>query len=475
MNVEKVSEYPKNFTKDQKLALSFLEEFMNNPSKHIATLYGAAGTGKTYVLKYFIDNICKVSVCPTAPTHKAVRVIEQMVNRKAKTFHSLHGLRPNVELANFDIANPQFDALAEPKIKDYKLIIVDECSQINSSLQRLNEQRAKMYNCKILYVGDSLQLPPVKENISGVFLIDDKIELHNIVRQEKGNPILELAGLLRYDILNNTNNGISYLLKNPVSINSKNCGYSILNTTQFAKKVIEEFKLSNGNPDYARYLAWTNSSINSWNQYVRSNVMGYNSIEIIGMNDILTGYNTVLDEFSDPIIINSEDYIVDNVVRRITDDGFEVFVTRLRSYTDLKLFTNVLIVNHNSNLFKNFVNKLNEYHKSALYAKYNTRKQLWREYYNYKNKYLLLTDIELPISGFVKKDLYYGYGFTIHKSQGSTYNKVFVNLLNIAFFNGNKNYPINNSKYMPTAGDLKNRLLYVALTRASDKVYFLYE
>lgn len=59
--------------------------------------------------------------------------------------------------------------------------------------------------------------------------------------------------------------------------------------------------------------------------------------------------------------------------------------------------------------------------------------------------------------------------------QGSTYNKVFINLLNIAFYNGDKRYPINNSKNMPTAGDLKNRLLYVALTRASEKAYILYE
>jgi ATP-dependent exoDNAse (exonuclease V) alpha subunit len=149
-----VSKYPTRFTEEQKNALDKLEAFMNNPSQHIFTLYGAAGTGKTYILKYFLDHICKVSVCPTAPTHKAVRVIESMTNRKAKTFHSLHGLRPNVEINNFDIANPQFDPLAEPKIKDYRLIIVDECSQINSSLQRLNEERAKTYNVKILYVGE---------------------------------------------------------------------------------------------------------------------------------------------------------------------------------------------------------------------------------------------------------------------------------------------------------------------------------
>lgn len=401
-------------TNSQNEALIELKGWMNDPKQHIFTLYGAAGTGKTTILKQFLDSV-NVAVCPTAPTHKAVRVIESITGRKAKTFHSLHGLRPNVEISNFDISNPQFDPLAEPKIKDYKLVVVDECSQINTSLQRLNEERAKLYNVKILYVGDDLQLPPVKENLSQVFLINNKYELTNIVRQEKGNPILEVAGLLRDDIRNGTNNGINYLLKHGSNV-KEGVGYELCNTNKFAAKVIDEFKSGKGNPDYARYLAWTNDSINSWNHYVRYNVMSYNSIELIGVGDVLTGYNTVLNEFLDPIIVNSEDYIVDDVSKRITDDGFDVYVCTLRGYATGSLYTNVLIVNHGSPLYRNFVNILNSLHKAALYAPYNKRKQLWKEYYNYKNKYLLLTDLELPKGGFVKKDLYYGYGFTIHKS-----------------------------------------------------------
>lgn len=40
------------------------------------TLEGYAGTGKTYILRYFLDNIVNKSYTVTAPTHKALRVLE---------------------------------------------------------------------------------------------------------------------------------------------------------------------------------------------------------------------------------------------------------------------------------------------------------------------------------------------------------------------------------------------------------------
>ena len=46
------------------------------------TLEGYAGTGKTYILRYFLDNIVNKSYTVTAPTHKALRVLESQVGRK---------------------------------------------------------------------------------------------------------------------------------------------------------------------------------------------------------------------------------------------------------------------------------------------------------------------------------------------------------------------------------------------------------
>ena len=177
------------------------------------TVEGPAGCGKSYIIRYFLDNIVDKSYTVTAPTHKALRVLESMVGRKGMTLHSLHGLKPNIDLQNFDIENPQFDPLNPSKIQNYNLVVIDECSMINKDLFQLNRNRATTYNVKILYVGDSLQLPPVNEEISLTFAtVKNKVVLTDIVRQEEGNPLLELFSLLRDDIKNQLNMELTVLL-----------------------------------------------------------------------------------------------------------------------------------------------------------------------------------------------------------------------------------------------------------------------
>ena len=56
-------------------------------------------------------------------------------------------------------------------------------------------------------------------------------------------------------------------------------------------------------------------------------------------------------------------------------------------------------------------------------------------------------------------DISYGYCITVHKSQGSTYNNVYVDLMNIVKTNYNKNQSI--------------KCLYTAVTRASKNIKLL--
>ena len=142
-----------HFTNDQINAIKKLEEFYHS-NELVFTLQGAAGTGKTYLLKYFLNNIVSKSVCVTAPTHKAVRVIEEITGKKGRTLHSLHGFRLNINLENFDINNTIFDPIADPSFNNYNLVICDECSQINQNLHSINITRAKQFNTKVIYVGE---------------------------------------------------------------------------------------------------------------------------------------------------------------------------------------------------------------------------------------------------------------------------------------------------------------------------------
>jgi len=66
---------------------------------------------------------------------------------------------------------------------------------------------------------------------------------------------------------------------------------------------------------------------------------------------------------------------------------------------------------------------------------------------------------------FVEKDIDYGYAITAHKSQGSTYDAVFVNENDFHRITDIMNYRVNKIERRLKE---KNRLRYVAYTRTSD-------
>ena len=66
----------------------------------------------------------------------------------------------------------------------------------------------------------------------------------------------------------------------------------------------------------------------------------------------------------------------------------------------------------------------------------------------------------------INKDLDYGYGVTIHKSQGSTYTHVFVNLTDIIY--RGKNVPSSDV-------ELVNRLFYVGASRTKYCLFIYYK
>lgn len=150
-----------NFTNDQKIAYDKLIEFINSPfdpKDYKRALTGAAGTGKTYLVKALILNsaMSYSLIGLAAPTHKACRVLGESIHIpgiKANTLQSDLGLRLNFDVEKFDLNNPPFDPKGKIKIGNYRLYIVDEASMINRGLCTFLERTCVSNKCKIIYIG----------------------------------------------------------------------------------------------------------------------------------------------------------------------------------------------------------------------------------------------------------------------------------------------------------------------------------
>lgn len=443
------------------------------------TLSGYAGTGKTFIMRHLVRYLITEKVCVTAPTHKALRVLENSSGRKGMTIQSLCGLRPDVDIEDYDIENPSFKVIGEQKMRNYKLIIIDECSMINPGLFTLLVKTAMQCKCKLLMMGDELQIPYVVKKmhqdddynpnrISPTFThTDHQFRLTQIVRQEAGNPLLELFGIIRSDLMNNTQNFYQYIIDNREKVNANGEGFTILNKFDFRNKVIEMFSSDNfsQNLNYVRLIAFTNKCIDFWNTFIRDGVLN-NPQGMITKDDMFTAYRTVFDEYKSPIIINSEDYIVHDVRYYVADNGLACYCITLRSAFDGKVTPMFKIIDFwDSTNMDNFGAMINAIHYKALTG---TDRSRWYKYFRFKDIHLTMTDFRLNAANknrLVAKDIDYGYGITTHKSQGSTFENVCIDLDDIIYFQTKwgKRIRRNPSEAL--------RLLYVAMSRATKHAY----
>ena len=159
------------FNDEQYEGIIKIREWLKN-DKTFFLLCGSAGTGKSTCIKKILDEY-KWGVVVSAPTHKALGVIENFTGCKGKTLHSLLGLKPDIQLDAFDPNQPVFSPIVPSKINEYNLIIIDECSMINNELFNLIKKKVNGHKTKILFVGDDFQIPPIKEQISVIFIEDD--------------------------------------------------------------------------------------------------------------------------------------------------------------------------------------------------------------------------------------------------------------------------------------------------------------
>lgn len=419
------------FTDDQLKAYTSLIEFINNPydaNDYKRALVGAAGTGKTYLVKSLIKN-CGLSYSTiglAAPTHKACRVLNESIqipNVKVNTLQSDLGLRLNFDVEKFDIDNPPFDPKGKIKIGNYQLYIVDESSMINRGLLMFLEKTCKSNKCKLIYIGDDSQLSPVNEKYSAAFKGIKTNKLTQIVRQGDDNPISYLLELLRYDIAHKSFTFLEYISKNRSNFNLDNTkGYQVCNPLEFERLVNINFSDEEltRNIDYVKVIAYTNNTVSAWNKFIRNTIIQDAEKSVITKNDLIISYVTLVNQFNDCVIKNSEEYILKDVVN-YTHPRYNLkgFMVRFIAIHGGQVTSPLFIIDHKDKFtIQMYVKLSREMIQAAKTAPNRVRAQRWKDYYTFKESCLLLTNIINPVTRKIEfgRDLDYGFSLTAHKS-----------------------------------------------------------
>lgn len=455
---------------EQDEALTMLEEWSRSTDL-FALLSGYAGTGKTTLTKEFIrflnsESMYAPAIAVTAPTHKAKRVISDATDLEGFTIQKGLGLGLDADVANFDPNKPEFKPKYKPLLPDYKYVVVDEGSMLNKKLLDHLFTMATNSRTKILFMADKAQLPPVNELVSEIFtspLITHKYQLTKVERQQGDNPLMAV-----YDDIRSNLRSSSDVFKRTTNISDKEEGIEFLKEAEFETGVLNAFTSDKFNidPEHAKLLCWTNDEVTSWNKMIRKHRMATINpgvpIGAIGPGDLMMAYAS-----RENYITNASEYVVESAVLGSVQIEYpnpknpaENFITDLPCIiaksvdVDTGMPVELRIVNPRDK--KVIAQWLDIYYAYIGAAKKNTKK--WADYFkNFRGKVLLMENIVRGTSD-IKKDIDFGYAITVHKSQGSTYDQVFIVETDI-----NKN----------RRNTERNQLKYVSLSRPRHRASLL--
>lgn len=452
---------------EQQDVVNRLKEFVRmpyNPDKCTAVLVGNAGTGKSLSMKALVNYMRgEINYKLCAPTHKAKYILAKYTGETVETVHSLLRLSPKIDVQDLDYKNLKFIEKDDknPKIPRRGLILIDECSMINSALFDTFLKLSREKSVKIIFVGDDKQIQPVNEGgLSPVFVKSHiQLKLTKVFRQDGESALVPILLKLRdeaiYEFETIKAGRGSLIVESDVKEFIRPCVGIIRNS------------IDNMDTDATKILCYRNIQVKAYNRLIRRCLLKDEADNIPFMKgEFLVGYENF--EYEKHNFYNSSDYIIDREPRRSTvvipevgtAEGYMISV--YDKVEDMSTWIPMLDIRTLSQeLIYTWIAKLEEFRLKALTAKENKSgldKMFWQMYFKTLQCCAINEDLVFQNRVVKKKTFDYGYALTTHKSQGSSYTNVFVDMSDL-FFDQDK--------------DELRQLQYVSLSRTRSDVHLL--
>jgi nucleoside-triphosphatase THEP1 len=450
----------------QTILEQFLEEFRKRKLNEESMLYqinGPAGTGKTELTRYIIDVLFDedYSVMVCSMTNKACQVLQERLRDfcvPITTCHQFLGGKP--------IYNTKGESKWRFKTETIELpdlLIIDEVSMISSEVYQQIKWLLQSKNACILTLGDRCQLPPVLEDET---LFYSNHSVQGTLTQNMRNEKQEYNKFLTR---------LRYFIESPKQIPKFNTrqllewlsNYTKVYTLQFGsfdfdclpREIIRSFSNGSSSVLLAHRTNPRNNTVQKLNFYIRNQIFKEKASETFTENEqvIFTDYYSTEEEQ----VFHTNDRAIVRCIftakRKFYDKEFLVYDLEL-DYNE----TNVHVYYIHKSEYESFseyqkqvrkeiedqIDRIESLCKSECNGRCHTHRkeidELWKVYHEAKK------NICCPID--------YAYCLSIHKSQGSTYNNVYLFLSDFIWMLNNKSSLIEFFK-----------LLYVGMSRSKNE------
>jgi len=428
----------------------------NKKNESIFVLRGYAGTGKTFIISNVVKNLWKIkkSVILLAPTGRSAKVLSGYCEKEAFTIHKEIFYAKSNFSGNLDFSL---------KVNKHKntLFIVDEASMIPdvndkgfSGRVLLDDLIDYVYSglmCKLIFVGDTAQLPPVHLDISpaldnnllGVKYRKDvySAELTQVVRQESSSLVLKNATDLRDTIS-----------KDDTSYPNISCDHDVqrLDIGMDIQDALED-AYSNSGVEGTVVICRSNKRANLYNQQIRLRIRGHE--EEISSGDFLmvvrNNYFWLPEGSKAGFIANGDTIEVMRIyeINELYNCRFARISARLVDYPDEDYLECVVMLN-----------TLTSESPAMTYEEYKALyDEVAKDYSDIPQKAKRNKEIKLnPF--FNALQVKFAYAITCHKSQGGQWENVFVE-------QGYFIAEMLNKEYF--------RWLYTAMTRTTKRLFLI--